>query len=313
MADKFRKYIESPVLTNINTRFEGFAAYDIEPLAMADVFAERPLIIFGKWKGKATGEIQISGTSGKGAYSKTLKVTESAIDPRNSALTYLWARERIRVLDDYASLDTYTASIQEEVTNLGLKYNLLTQYTSFIAIDNLVRNTDGTFTTVNQPLPLPQGVSNYAIGGVSGYGMSRSQQPLHKTGKGGHKTLATEEVDYAAPLVEIEDKDDLNDRLVETMAEFTGDQNGIEAFIARNLSYPTQALLNKLEGLVYVEFIIGEDGSVSEVKILSSTDAVFNQEALRLIQLTNKHWKPAESGGVKVKSKMILPVSFKIE
>ena len=52
----------------------------------------------------------------------------------------------------------------KEITRLGLAYNLLTDYTSFVAIDQLVRNTDGRVETVKQPLPLPQGVSDLAVG-----------------------------------------------------------------------------------------------------------------------------------------------------
>jgi hypothetical protein len=52
----------------------------------------------------------------------------------------------------------------KEVTNLGLIYNLLTAYTSFVAIDTQIRLKDGQTVTVKQPLPLPQGVSDYAVG-----------------------------------------------------------------------------------------------------------------------------------------------------
>jgi len=52
----------------------------------------------------------------------------------------------------------------QEITALGLDYNLLTAYTSFVAIDSQVRNKDGRPETVKQPLPLPQGVSDYAVG-----------------------------------------------------------------------------------------------------------------------------------------------------
>ncbi len=47
--------------------------------------------------------------------------------------------------------------------NLGLKYHLMTQYTSFVAVDTIVRDT-GELVTVKQPLPLPEGVSDYAVG-----------------------------------------------------------------------------------------------------------------------------------------------------
>jgi hypothetical protein len=54
--------------------------------------------------------------------------------------------------------------ITAEVTQLGLKYNLLTRQTSFIAVEEQIVNTEKALTTVKQPLPLPQGVENSAIG-----------------------------------------------------------------------------------------------------------------------------------------------------
>jgi len=66
-------------------------------------------------------------------------------------------------LSDYNFLQSDNKRV-EEVTQLGLNYNLLTAYTSFIAVDSEVRNRDGQSTTVNQPLPLPEGVSDYAVG-----------------------------------------------------------------------------------------------------------------------------------------------------
>jgi Ca-activated chloride channel family protein len=52
----------------------------------------------------------------------------------------------------------------KEITELGLKYNLLTKYTSFIAVREKVVNPNGSATDVNQPLPLPVGVSDLAVG-----------------------------------------------------------------------------------------------------------------------------------------------------
>jgi len=84
----------------------------------------------------------------------------------NSALRYLWARHRIALLSDYNRLSPDDERVKE-VTSLGLTYNLLTQYTSFVAIDTDIRLKDGKAQTVKQPLPLPQGVSDYAVGGRS--------------------------------------------------------------------------------------------------------------------------------------------------
>ena len=84
-------------------------------------------------------------------------------DRDNGALKYLWARESIARLSDYGRVG---AKVAQEVKNLGLTYHLMTRYTSFIAVDTLVRDT-GEVVTVKQPLPLPEGVSDYAVGGYS--------------------------------------------------------------------------------------------------------------------------------------------------
>lgn len=163
-AEKFRKYIQSPVLTKVKTDFGGFEVYDVEPPTIPDVLAERPVIVFGKWKGDVKGTIKLNGVSGAGQYSASIDAGSVKPSPGNSALRYLWARHRVAVLSDYNKLSKDDKRIKE-ITQLGLDYNLLTEFTSFVAIDSLVRNTDGKSSTVKQPLPLPQGVSDLAVGG----------------------------------------------------------------------------------------------------------------------------------------------------
>ena len=162
-AAKFRKLIESPVLTNIRVDYGDFDVYDVEPPSIPDVLADRPVIVFGKWRGKPRGTIRISGDTGAGAFSDQFNVKRVKPDETNTALRYLWARHRIAVLSDYNKLRPEDERIKT-VTQLGLSYNLLTEYTSFIAVDNQVRVENGQTVTVKQPLPLPKGVSNYAVG-----------------------------------------------------------------------------------------------------------------------------------------------------
>ena len=162
-AEKFRKMIESPVLTKIKVDFGKFNAYAVEPLSIPDVFAERPVIVFGKWRGRPMGEITLHGMTSGGPYVNKIDIRKERPLKSNSALQYLWARHRITLLSDYNSLRQDADRIKE-VTQLGLTYNLLTAYTSFVAIDTEVRLANGQAVTVKQPLPLPEGVSDYAVG-----------------------------------------------------------------------------------------------------------------------------------------------------
>jgi Ca-activated chloride channel family protein len=161
-ARRFRRYIESPVLTEIAVRFDGFDAYDIEPTVQPDLFAERPIIVSGKYRGKA-GAIEVHGRSVSGPFVSRTELSNAMPRVENAALPRLWARTRIARLSDYdvSGADEHTA---REVTELGLQYSLLTKHTSFIAVLEQVRNTGELPSPVDQPLPMPLGVSDSAIG-----------------------------------------------------------------------------------------------------------------------------------------------------
>ncbi|MCH8319207.1 MAG: trypsin, partial [Bacteroidetes bacterium] len=143
-AEKFRQYIQSPVLTNIAIEFAGFDVYDVEPLSFPDLFAERPIVIFGKWKNKPKGKIKVRGVSGTEKYTKDINLSDYDPTDKNAALRYLWARNRIMTLSDYNEL-AHNKALVKEITELGLKYNLLTEYTSFVGIDDetLTNNISG--------------------------------------------------------------------------------------------------------------------------------------------------------------------------
>lgn len=163
VADRFRAYIRSPVMTDIKVRMNGFETYDVYPEQFPDLLAERPIIVFGKWRGNPTGTIELSGKTGQGDYRTELDVTGVAPDEGNRALRYLWARSRIAELSDFGADPDSDESVRE-ITNLGLKYNLLTKHTSFIAVREVVTNPNGHANDVDQPLPLPVGVSEMAVG-----------------------------------------------------------------------------------------------------------------------------------------------------
>jgi Ca-activated chloride channel family protein len=165
-ADRFRAYIEAPVLTRIRVAFRGFDAYDVDPPQVPDLFAQRPIVLTGKFRGAPAGSIEIDGVTAAGAFHRSIDVAAAGASRREApALATLWARSRIATLGDYQKLVNDSAAAQE-ITALGLKYGLLTDYTSFIAVDHVVRNSTGQQTSVDQPQALPAGVSELAVGQV---------------------------------------------------------------------------------------------------------------------------------------------------
>jgi Ca-activated chloride channel family protein len=164
VANKFREYVQSPVLTDIEVRAIGFDIYDVNPGKFPDLLAQRPIILFGKWRGPVSGTIEMSGKNGHGLFTSRLDVATTQPDQANGALRYLWARSRIAELSDYGAYQVDDENVKT-ITALGLQYNLLTRYTSFIAVREVVTNPTGSAEDVKQALPLPLRVSNLAVGG----------------------------------------------------------------------------------------------------------------------------------------------------
>jgi len=166
-AARLRRYIDTPVLTGIDVTFSGLDTYDVEPKNVPDLFARRPIVVFGKWRGSATGSIEISGKTGRGLYRTSIAVSPASADARHGALRQLWARTRIADLSDFGPRVPSEERIAE-ITSLGLTYRLLTRYTSFVAVQEIVRRTTEDAEDVDQPLPLPAGVSDLAVGVTNG-------------------------------------------------------------------------------------------------------------------------------------------------
>jgi Ca-activated chloride channel family protein len=114
--------------------------------------------------GRPVGSVTLSGMGGCGTFAKSFDVAATDVSDNNIALKYLWARTRIARLSDF-NVNRNNPDTKGEITSLGLTYNLLTDHTSFLAVHDVIRNPEAPATDVNQPLPLPQHVSNMAVGG----------------------------------------------------------------------------------------------------------------------------------------------------
>ena len=137
--------------------------------------------MFGKWQpvagahgGAAETRLIIEGRAAQGAYRSETPAREG---PAASSLRHLWARQRIAAFGDQEALVGGSAQ-KASITELGLQYGLLTSYTSFIAIDHRVRNSNPALgAEADQPLPMPQGVSEAAVGGALGAAVPSTPEP----------------------------------------------------------------------------------------------------------------------------------------
>ncbi|MFC2130754.1 TonB family protein [Bacteroidota bacterium] len=298
-AGKFQDYVKSPLMTDINIEYDRFSTYDVEPKSIPDVFADRPIIIFGKWEDLPEGNIRVSGKYGKERYHVDINVLQFGTRVNNDALKYLWARNKIAIINDYASL-MEKETFKKEVIDLGLKYNLLTDYTSFVAVDYISRNNGDSIVTVKQALPLPEGVSDYAVGGYSmmAQGRGAASPMMHKRGLTVPLGLTAGSSGDAMILSETENIELRTEPLVDLKT------------IQKNVKYPEAARKAGIEGKVIIRTLIGKNGIPTNPQVVYSDNSLLDSAAMRAILKTK--FAPAQSNGNPTTAWVSVPISFKL-
>ena len=97
----------------------------------------------------------------------------------------------------------------------------------------------------------------------------------------------------------------------DTPATFPGGEFKMVEYLRDNLIYPEPAREKGIEGKVYVQFVVEEDGSITNVKIMRSVNKWLDAEAFRVIKSMPK-WNPGTQNGKPVRTTMMLPINFKI-
>jgi TonB family protein len=100
--------------------------------------------------------------------------------------------------------------------------------------------------------------------------------------------------------------------VVEEMPRFPGGDEAMMQFIANNVKYPEEASKKGKQGRVVVTFIVNEDGSISESKVVKSVDPELDAEAIRVVNAMPK-WTPGKQNGHVVRVKFTIPVTFRLK
>lgn len=163
VAEKFFQQINNPVLTNIQVTWEGMGeSPEIYPANPPDLFAQQPLVLFGRKQDRASGNLRVFGMAAGGkTYEKTFHLIFE--ENENPAIAQLWGRARIKDLMNQMYVVETKAGV-EAVTETALTYQLLSQYTAFVAVSEEVRVNSATPSiSVQVPVEMPEGVRDEGI------------------------------------------------------------------------------------------------------------------------------------------------------
>ena len=114
----------------------------------------------------------------------------------------------------------------------------------------------------------------------------------------------------AAPKVEEEQP--MNIAMVEQKPEFNGGEAAMYKWLSDNIVYPSAASEEGVQGRVVVEFVVGKDGSITNVRVVRPRHPALDKEAVRVVKAMPK-WIPGRNNGQPVKVTYTLPVTFKLQ
>jgi Ca-activated chloride channel family protein len=168
--EQFQRRISYPLITNLAIDWGGAQVVDVLPLTLPDLYAGQPLSVMGRYLSTGQYRLKLTGRTPRGPFEQTIEAEMPAETPdRNQlwqALPQLWARQRVEyLLDSQRRFAEHSSQVRDEVLSLGLKYRLLTPFTSFVAIETL-RDEHGQrdkAQRVEVPIYLPEGTLREAF------------------------------------------------------------------------------------------------------------------------------------------------------
>jgi Ca-activated chloride channel family protein len=168
-AKRFHERVRNPLLTDIAVDWSGLPVADIYPKRIPDLFSTKPVILSGRYTEGGRGVIRLQGKMSGRDFTREIAVELPEAEPRRNVLPTLWARARIDDLmsQDYNGIQSGNArpEVSEAITNLGLEFRLMTQFTSFVAVEEMTVTDGGEPRRIEVPVDMPEGVSHEGIFG----------------------------------------------------------------------------------------------------------------------------------------------------
>jgi len=225
-VQRFIKRTRTPVLTDVSVSVDGTPVKQLEPSYLPDVFDQSPVYLFGRYDMPGPATITITGKHGAQPWSRTVHVNLAATSGHPQIMS-LWARDRVDSLtrENFAGqFNGEGKDLKAAITDLCLQFSLMSQFTSFVAVEDRIVNVGGKQRSVRVPVEMADGVS-YEMGvDHRPSGLGRGMYAGRGGGGGGmgggvmaQKTMNGAVAGFAPPGVQVVSADAESDGLVGTV------------------------------------------------------------------------------------------------
>ena len=162
-ARRFHERVRNPLLTDISIDWNGLAVADVYPQRIPDLFSAKPVVVTGRYTGPGRATIRLKGKLAGNDFVRDIPVELPETMASHDVLASLWARARV---DDLMGQDpqgmqsgNMRQDLKDTITQLGIEYRLMTQFTSFVAVEEIVVTDGGEPRRIDVPVESPEGVA----------------------------------------------------------------------------------------------------------------------------------------------------------
>lgn len=168
-AGKFYQRVHAPVLTDVTIDWGQLPVEEIYPQRIPDLFSATPVVVHGRYRVGGRDTITLRGNTVNGPFERKIEIYLPEHEPAGNAMASLWARSKVKdlMLRDLAGIQQgqADAAIRRKILGLGLVYGLVTQFTSFVAVEELHITEGGQPRTIMVPVEMPEGVTYEGVFG----------------------------------------------------------------------------------------------------------------------------------------------------
>jgi Ca-activated chloride channel homolog len=134
-AKAFRRKLQHPVATNLTFEFKGVDVYDMVPRKLPNLYHGTPVRVYARYRKGGLAKISVRGDIRGRTFAQGAKVELPAVDADNPEIERMWAWEKTQSLLNQHRKGT-GANVLNQIVNLGETYSIVTEYTSFIVLEN---------------------------------------------------------------------------------------------------------------------------------------------------------------------------------
>ncbi|MFH1811140.1 MAG: VIT domain-containing protein [Pseudomonadota bacterium] len=166
-VDAFYERIAYPAMSDIRVEWGSSTVREVYPSSIPDLHVGRPVILTGRFDGDPPARLSVQGRAGGKPVQFDVVLADKAVDSR-PALAQIWARTKIADLATRASYADPVIELVDGIRDTALSFGLMSPFTAFVAVDSSQITSGDHGVTVNQPVPVPEGVRYDTTVGTGG-------------------------------------------------------------------------------------------------------------------------------------------------